>query len=90
MYASDFDTIIKFLLYFAGPMKYRIIKKKGQEGKAYVVLSACSLTRGIYLELLSSLETSEFLRSLKRFIVRGGRPEKIYSDNDRTFVAAAK
>ena len=83
-----FDTIIKFLLYFAGPMKYR--KKKGQEGKAYQVLSACSLTRGIYLELLSSLETSEFLRSLKRFIVRGGRPEKIYSDNGRTFVAAAK
>ena len=88
MYASDFDTIIKFLLYFAGPMKYR--KKKGQEGKAYLVLSACSLTRGIYLELLSSLETSEFLRSLKRFIARGGRPEKIYSDNGRTFVAAAK
>ena len=70
-------------------MKYR--KKKGQEGKAYLVLSACSLTRGIYLELLSSLETSEFLkRSLKRFIVRGDRPKKIYSDNGRTFVAAAK
>ena len=59
LYASDFDAIIKFLLYFAGPMKCR--KKKGHEGKAYLVLYACSLTRGIYLELLSSLETSEFL-----------------------------
>ena len=73
---------------FAGPLKFR--KKKGQDGKAYLVLYACSLTRGIYLELLSSLETSEFLRSLKRFIARRGRPEKIYSDNGRTFVAAAK
>ncbi|XP_068692648.1 uncharacterized protein [Montipora foliosa] len=73
---------------FAGPLKFR--KKKRQDGKAYLVLYACSLTRGIYLELLSSLETSEFLRSLKRLIARRGRPEKIYSDNGRTFVAAAK
>ena len=73
---------------FAAPLKFR--KKKGQDGKAYLVLYACSLTRGIYLELLSSLENSEFLRSLKRFIACRGRPEKIYSDNGCTFVAAAK
>ena len=73
---------------FAGPLKFR--KKKGQDGEAYLVLYASSLTRGIYLELLSSLETSELLRSFKRFIARRGRPEKIYSDNGRTFVAAAK
>ena len=73
---------------FAGPLKFP--KKKVQNGKAYLVLYACSLTRGIYLELLSSLETSEFLRSFKRFIARRGRPEKICSDNGRTFVAVAK
>ena len=73
---------------FAGPLKFR--KKKGQDGKAYLVLYACNLTRGIYLELLSSLETSEFLRSLKRFITCRGPPEKIYPDNGCTFVAAAK
>ncbi|XP_015754716.1 PREDICTED: uncharacterized protein LOC107334299 [Acropora digitifera] len=67
---------------FAGPLKFR--KKKGQDGKAYLVLYACSLTRGVYLELLSSLETSEFLRSLKRFITCRGRPEKIYPDNGCT------
>ena len=61
-----------------------------QDGKAYLLLDACSLTRGIYLDLLSSLETSKFLRSLKRFIARRGRSEKIYSDNGRTFVAVAK
>ena len=73
---------------FAGPLK--LPKKKVQDGKAYLLLDACSLTRGIYLELLSSQETSEFLRSLMRFIARRGRPEKIYSDNGRTFVAVAK
>ena len=73
---------------FAGPLKFP--KKKVQDGKTYVVLYACSLTRGIYLELLSSLDTSEFLRYLKRFIARRGRPEKICSDNDRNFVAVAK
>lgn len=73
---------------FAGPLKYR--KGRNHEGKAYITLYACSLTRGIYLELLPSLETGEFLRCLKRFIARRGRPEKIYSDNGSTFVAAAK
>ena len=73
---------------FAGPLKYR--KGRNHEGKAYITLYACSLTRGVYLELLPSLETGEFLRCLKRFITRRGRPEKIYSDNGSTFVAAAK
>ena len=73
---------------FAGPLRYR--KTNKTEGKAYIVLYACSLTRGIYIELLTSLSTDEFIRSLKQFIARKGRPEKIYSDNGKTFVAASK
>ncbi|PFX28395.1 Pro-Pol polyprotein [Stylophora pistillata] len=69
---------------FAGPLKYR--KGRNQEGKVYIALYACSLTRGIYLELPSSLEKGEFLR----FTARRGRPENIYSDNGSTFVAEAK
>ena len=72
---------------FAGPLKYR--KGKKNEGKAYIVLYACSLTRGIYLELLQNMETTEFITSLKRFVAHRGRPEKIYSDNGKTFVGAA-
>ena len=63
-------------------------KGKKNEGKAYIVLYACSLTRGIYLELLPNMETTEFITSLKRFITHRGRPEKIYSDNGKTFVGA--
>lgn len=60
-----------------------------REGKAYIILYACSLMRALCLELSRIMETGEFLRSLKRLIARKGRPEKIYSDNAKTFVAAA-
>ena len=70
---------------FAGPIKYRVTKKT--EGKAYITLHACSLTRALYLELTTSLETGEFLPTLKQLIAR---PEKLYSDNAKTFTAAAK
>ena len=74
-------------VYYAGPIRYRVSKQR--EGKAYVLLYACSLTRGIYLDLLPNLETAECLKSMKQFIARRGRPERIYSDNGRTFVGAA-
>jgi hypothetical protein len=73
---------------FVGPITYR--RQRNKEDKAYVVLYSCSLTRAVFLELLSSLEVGEFIQSLKRLIARRGRPSKIYSDNAKTFVAAAK
>ncbi len=73
---------------FAGPIKYRI--KANTDSKAYLILYACSLTRGVYLELLRSMETDEFMRSLRGFVARRGRPRIIYSDNATTFKAAAK
>ena len=73
---------------YAGPIRYR--KKRGQTGKAYVLLYACSLTRGIYIDLLPSLELTEFILSLKRFIARRGRPDRNYSDNGGTFIGAAR
>ena len=73
---------------FAGPIRYTSRAKT--ESKAYLVLYACSLTRAVYLDLLKSLKTSEFIGSLKRCIARRGRPEIIYSDNGSTFKAAVK
>ena len=72
---------------YAGPIWYWVSKQ--WEGKAYVLLYACSLTQGIYLDLLPNLETEECLKSFKQFIARRGRPEQIYSDNSRTFIGAA-
>ena len=73
---------------FAGPIRYR--KSARVEGKAYLVLFACSLSRALHLEVLPNLETVTFLESLKRLVARRGRPSKIFSDNGRTFIGAAK
>ena len=73
---------------FAGPLRYR--KKPKTEGKAYILLYACSLTRAMYVDPVQNLETTEFIRSLKCFIARRGRPQRIYSDNGKTFVSASK
>ena len=73
---------------FAGPIRYQT--KAKTERKAYLVLYGCSLSRAVHLDLLRSLELSEFLPSLRQFIARRGRPELIYSDNGATFKAAEK
>ncbi|CAB4044293.1 Pro-Pol poly [Paramuricea clavata] len=72
---------------FAGPIKY--IKKRKEEGKAYILLYACSLARAVYLELMPCLDTQKFIESFKKFIARKGRPSKVYSYNAKTFVSAA-
>ena len=73
---------------FTGPI--RCTPRVKTESKAYLAVYACSLPRAVHLDLLKSLETSEFIASLKRFIARRGRPEMIYSDNGSTFKATEK
>ena len=73
---------------FTGPIRYK--RKSQKEGKAYLTIFACSLSRGVHLELLPNLETETFIPCLKRLIARRGRPRVIYSDNGGTFIKAAK
>ena len=73
---------------YAGPFIYK--RRADKEGKAYLLLIGCSLTRAIHLEVVPDLSTEEFMHSFKRFIARRGKPDKVYSDNAKTFVAAAK
>ena len=42
---------------YAGPLRYQ--KSKGKEGKAYILLYACSLTRGVLLDLMPNMEMTE-------------------------------
>ena len=58
---------------FAGPLRYR--KKPKTEGKAYILLYACSLTCAVYVDLVPNLETTEIIRSLKCFITQRRRPQ---------------
>ena len=73
---------------YAGPLIYR--NRSKTELKAYIILYTCSLTRGINIELLPDMSCVEFLASLKRFVAARGRPNKIISDNGKTFHAASK
>ena len=73
---------------FAGPIRYRMPNKR--EGKSYLLIFSCSLSRAIHLELVHNLKTETFIQCLKRLIARRGRPSTIYSDNGRTFVKASK
>ena len=69
---------------YAGPILYRSGKSGG--GKAYVILYSCSLTRAVSLELLKDMTTEQFIQSFKRLVARKGKPEKVYSDNGKTFI----
>ena len=73
---------------FAGPIRFK--RKQRKEGKAYLAIFACSLSRAVHLELLPNMETETFIVCLKRLIARQGRPRTIYSDNGGTFIKAAK
>ena len=57
--------------------------------KAYILLITCSLSRVVHLELVQSQKLEEFNICFKRFLARRGRPQKVYSDNAKTFKAAA-
>ena len=73
---------------FAGPMIYH--SKNKRESKCYILLFACSLSRAVYLEIINDQTTETFVQCLKRFVSRRGRPDKIYSDNAKTFKKTAK
>ena len=73
---------------FACPIRYRTRAKA--EKKAYLVLHGRSLTRAVHLEILRSMEVTEFRTSLKRLIARPGRPKIVHSGNAKTFKAANK
>ena len=64
--------------------------KNWRKGIHPTINYACSFTCAVYLHLVPNLETTEFIRSLKCYIPRRGRPQRIYSDNGKTFVSASK
>ena len=46
------------------------------------------VVRAVYLDLFPELSTPAFLRSLKFFVARRGYPQRMLSDNGKTFEAA--
>lgn len=74
---------------YAGPI---FIKNKAGRGsklmKAYICIFVCLSTKAVHLDLVTSLNTEEFMATLRRFIARRGKPLNLYSDNGTNFVGA--
>ncbi|XP_021959017.1 uncharacterized protein LOC110854896 [Folsomia candida] len=66
----------------AGPL----VMKGGK--KLWIVLYTCAVYRGIYLDIVDSLSSEDFLDSLEKFCCLIGRPSNIFSDNGTDFVGA--
>nr|CAD2204848.1 unnamed protein product [Meloidogyne enterolobii] len=71
-----------------GPSLYREIDNK--EKKFWITLITCLCTRAVYLEPVKNLKADTCLNVLKRLAARRGCPERILSDNSKTFIACAK
>jgi len=75
---------------YAGPFE-----KKNYTGRAclitkgYVCVFVCFSTKAIHLEPTSDLTTEKFLAAFARFVARRRCPQRVHSDNGKTFVGAA-
>lgn len=71
-----------------GPMETGLARNR--TAKRWGVLFTCLVTRAVYLDLVPSLSSDDFLLSLRRFIGLYGKPKKIHSDNGTNFVGAER
>eukprot|EP00731_Ephydatia_muelleri_P025283 Em0017g366a len=59
-------------------------------GKVWICLFTCCLVRAVHLELAPDLTAGSFIRCLRRFSAGRGVPQKVVSDNSKTFRSANK
>ncbi|XP_075156365.1 uncharacterized protein LOC142229664 [Haematobia irritans] len=76
---------------YAGPFDLKNFSGRGcRITKCYICLFVCFSTKAIHLEVVSDSSTAAFMAALSRFVSRRGYPHKIFSDNGRNFVGAAR
>ena len=61
--------------------------EKDTAQKAYILLFTCATSRAIHVELTTGMLISSFLRGLKRSSSRRVMPDRVISDNFKTFKA---
>lgn len=81
----EFPFTFSGLDYF-GPM---MVKYGRRYEKVWGALFTCLTTRGVHVELASSLTTNSTLMALTRFMNLRGVPRKVFSDNGLNFVGAS-
>ncbi|XP_063537617.1 uncharacterized protein LOC134747015 isoform X2 [Cydia strobilella] len=75
---------------YGGPYNIRDRTGRGYKvSKCYIAVFICFATKAIHLELITGLESANFLAALRRFIARRGKPKELVSDNSTTFHGAS-
>ena len=72
---------------YFGPYTYR---QNRSNCKTWGLLFTCLCTRGIHVELVTSLDLTSFLLSFSRFTNLRGAVDTVFLDNGSTFCAAAE
>ena len=76
---------------FAGPVYVRTSSCNNcQQDKVYIALFTGACTRALHLELVENMSAATFLQAFRRFTSRRGLPNKILTDNAKTFKSASK
>lgn len=73
---------------FAGPL-YTQTGGNGGSSKVWMCFYTCCTTRAVHLDLVQDMNAL-IQRCLKRFTARRGLPQKMLSDNAKTFKSAAR
>ena len=72
---------------FAGPIS---VKTGTEMTKRWIAVFTCMTTRAIHLELVANCTTEATVNALERFFARRGVIKCMFSDNQKSFVEAAK
>ncbi|XP_017489234.1 PREDICTED: uncharacterized protein LOC108377480 isoform X2 [Rhagoletis zephyria] len=76
---------------FAGPFMVKTSPlRRASHTKAYVCVFVCFSTKAVHLESCTDLTTEAFRAAFTRFVGRRGLPNKIMSDNGKTFIGAQR
>ena len=75
---------------YFGPMLIKNEDNTKKPKKCYGLLFTCFTSRAIHLELVPDLTTEGFFMGYRRFVSRVGTPSKMFSDQGRSYLKAAK
>lgn len=76
---------------FAGPIDLRLSKGRGcKTQKGYIAIFICMVTKAIHIEIVTSLNTQDFIAAFKRFVARRGHCSDMWSDNGTNLTAGNK
>ena len=74
---------------YAGPFQIKASKGSGiRSSKGYLAIFVCLATKAVHLEVVGDLTTECFLAAVRRFSVRRGISQQLWSDNATTFHGA--